>query len=125
MFKRKIVEEVLSSMQRRRRKSTWFGRLFDKDDNSVALSSVLIGSIGFICFIMLLVPVFSLSIESYYNHNVSSDIGGWAAYIGAVAGVLGIIIGGKVGINYADNKYNPNNCEFEEECCETYIEEQQ
>lgn len=91
------------------RKRSWLGKLFDKNDTSVALSSVLIGLVGFVVIILLMLPVFAMSIEVWYNHTISSDINGWAAFIGAVGAILGIIVGGKVGINYADNKFTRQN----------------
>lgn len=99
-----IVNKLFCNMAAKNKKS-WLSKLFDKEDNTVAVSSVLIISIGLIAIILLSVPVFCLCVEAWFNHSVSSDIGGWAAYIGAVATILGICVGGKVGINYTDNKF--------------------
>lgn len=38
--------------------------------------------------LLLAVPIFTLSIEAWYNHTITTDLNGIAAYIGAVAAVF-------------------------------------
>lgn len=46
---------------------------------------VLVTMIG--C-LLLLVPVFTLTIEAIFTHTIATDLTGYAAYIGAVSAVL-------------------------------------
>ena len=89
----------------RRRKKSFFGRLMDKKDTSTSLSSFFIFFVLLIGVLLLFVPVFSLGIESWFNHTITSDIGGWAAYITAVAAIFTAAGLTKVGINYSDGKF--------------------
>lgn len=87
------------------RKKTWFGRLMDKDDTSTSMSSFIIFIILTVAVILLMIPAFALVIEAWFNHTVSSDINGWAAYIGAVCSLIVTICGFKWGINNTDRKF--------------------
>lgn len=87
------------------RKRTWFGRLMDKEDTSTSMSSFIIFVILTVAVILLLLPAFALGIEAWFNHTVSSDINGWAAYIGAVCSLIVTVCGFKWGINNTDKKY--------------------
>ena len=89
----------------RQRKRTWFGRLMDKDDKSTAMSNFIIFFVLIIAGILLLLPVYALGIEVWYNHLNSGDMTGWAAYIGSVTTLIMSVCGLKWGINYTDRKY--------------------
>lgn len=89
----------------RRRKKSFFGRLMDKKDTSTSLSSFFIFFVLLIGVLLLFVPVFAIGIESWFNHTVTSDISGWAAYITAVAAIFTAAGLTKVGINYSDGKF--------------------
>ena len=98
------------------RKKTWFGRLMDKDDTSTSMSSFIIFIILTVAVILLMIPAFALVIEAWFNHTVSSDINGWAAYIGAVCSLIVTICGFKWGINNTDRKF-PKPDPYEEDEC--------
>ena len=99
----------LNSMRRNRRvrhtKRSWIARAFDKDDTTVAMSSVIIAVILVFAILLLSVCIFAIGIEAWYNHTVSSDINGWSLYIGAVTSLIGTACGLKWGINYTDRKF--------------------
>lgn len=97
----------------RHRKKSFFGRLMDKKDNSTSLSSFFIFLVLLIGILLLLVPVFAIGIESWFNHTVTSDIGGWAAYITAVAAIFTTAGLTKVGINYSDGKFQSTSSQEE------------
>lgn len=44
--------------------------------------------VTFIGCLLLLVPVFALSIEVFFTHTIASSLEGFAAYIGAVASLF-------------------------------------
>ena len=93
----------------KQRKKSWFGRLMDKEDTSTSLSSVIIFIILVVAVLLLMIPGFALVIEAWFNHTVSSDINGWAAYIGAVCSLIVTICGFKWGINNTDRKFPRQN----------------
>ena len=90
-------------------------RLLDSNDKSVNASTVIM-LIGFaISIVLLLVPVICLLVEVFTNGAVTSDLSGWAAYIGSATASAGIG-GGVKGISvWTHNKYSANNEEVEEE----------
>lgn len=100
-----MINTLINNIVARHRRKTWMGRLLDKEDTSVSLSSVIIIIILIVAIILLAVPAFSLGIEAWYNHTTSSDINGWAAYIGAVSTMFIGVCGFKWGINHTDRKF--------------------
>ena len=77
-------------------KKGFFKRALDKNDTSVALSSIIV--------LLLLVPMFILCIEAWYNHTITTDLNGLAAYIGAVTAIFVTAGSIKVGIHWSDGK---------------------
>lgn len=55
--------------------------------------------------ILLIVVPFSIIWEEIHNNSVISDLGGWAAYIGAIAGLLGAAGVTKSWSNYSNMKF--------------------
>lgn len=54
---------------------------------------------------LLIVVPFSIIWEELHNNSVISDLSGWAAYIGAIAGLFGAAGATKSWSNYADRKF--------------------
>lgn len=50
--------------------------------------SFFLVSITFIGFLLLIVPVFALFIEAYYNHTIQTNLSDMAAYIASVAAIF-------------------------------------
>lgn len=98
-------------------KKTWFGRLMDKEDNTTAMSSFIIFVILTVAVLLLIIPAFALIIEAWFNHTVSSDINGWATYIGAVCTLIVTVCGFKWGINHTDRKFPIQDKEELNESC--------
>ena len=100
----------------RKHNKTWFGRLLDKEDHSTAMSNFIIFVILFLASLLLLLPVYAIGVEIWFNHLNSNDMSGWATYIGAVTTLIMSACGLKWGINYTDRKFpmkdpfdNPHN----------------
>ena len=54
---------------------------------------------------LLIVVPFSIIWEELHNNSMISDLSGWAAYIGAIAGLFGAAGATKSWSNYADRKF--------------------
>lgn len=58
------------------------------DDNSISASTVFLLITSAVAILLLLVPAIVLLIEVVYNHTISTDLSGMAAYITAVAAIF-------------------------------------
>lgn len=89
-------------------KRSAMSRLFDMNDTTVSASTVFMIITSCIACLLLLVPIICLIVEVMYNHTISTDLSGMAAYIGASATVAtsgGLVKGWSTWSNY---KYNKN-----------------
>lgn len=68
-------------------KGNFFSKLVQQNSgySSKSFFLVLVTLIG---TLLLAVPIFTLCIEAWYNHTISTDLNGVAAYIAAVAAVF-------------------------------------
>lgn len=65
----------------------WLNALV-KNNSGVSSKSFFLVVVTFIGCLLLLVPVFTLSIEAIFLHTITTDLTGMAAYIGAVASLF-------------------------------------
>ena len=91
-------------------------RALDKNDTSVALSSIIVLLLMGIGMLLLLVPMFILCLEAWYNHTITTDLNGLAAYIGAVTTIFVTAGSIKVGIHWSDGKTERSRLEYESNC---------
>ena len=92
-------------MSKKKRKS-WFARLFDMNDASVSASTLFLVITSTIALILLLVPAVALLVEVCFNHTIATDLSGMAQYIAAVCGIFasgGILKGWT---NYSSYRFN-------------------
>jgi len=99
-------------------KKGFFKRALDKNDTSVALSSIIVLLLMCVGVLLLLVPMFILCIEAWYNHTITTDLNGMAAYIGAVTTIFVTAGSIKVGIHWSDGKTERSRLEHESANCE-------
>ena len=99
-------------------KKGFFKRALDKNDTSVALSSIIVLLLMCVGVLLLLVPLFILCIEAWYNHTITTDLNGMAAYIGAVTTIFVTAGSIKVGIHWSDGKTERSRLEHESTNCE-------
>jgi len=99
-------------------KRGFFGRMLDKNDTSVALSSIIVLLLIGVGLLLLLVPMFILVIEAWYNHTITTDLNGMAAYIGAVTAIFVTAGSIKVGIHWSDGKTERSRLEYESSNCD-------
>jgi hypothetical protein len=67
------------------------GNLFSKlvqQNSGYSSKSFFLVVVTFIGTLLLAVPIFSLTIEAWYNHTITTDLTAMAAYITAVAAVF-------------------------------------
>jgi uncharacterized membrane protein YdjX (TVP38/TMEM64 family) len=65
----------------------WLNALV-QNNSGVSSKSFFLVVVTFIGCLLLLVPVFTLSIEAIYLHTIATDLTGMAAYIGSVASLF-------------------------------------
>lgn len=65
----------------------WFVRLIE-NNTGVSSKNFFLVTVTIIGCLLLLTPVVILIIEVYYNHTITTDLNGLAAYIGAVAAIF-------------------------------------
>ena len=68
-------------------KGNFFSKLVQQNSGYSSKSFFLV-VVTFIGTLMLAVPIFSLTIEAWYNHTITTDLTAMAAYITAVAAVF-------------------------------------
>lgn len=66
---------------------TWFSKLI-RNNTGVSAKNFFLVIVTFIGCLLLLVPVFSLTIEAFFSHTIATDLTGFAAYIGAVGSLF-------------------------------------
>ena len=86
-------------------KKGFFRKLMDKNDPEIAASNFFVICVLAIGLVLLAVPIFALIIEAWFNHTISTDLNGMAAYIMAVAAIFTSAGITKIGVHYTDNKY--------------------
>lgn len=98
-------------------KRNWWGRLLDKNDNQVSSSSFYLVGVTLVGLLLLLVPLFALGIEAWFNHTITTDLNGMAAYIASVATLFatGGIVKGWISYNDSKTKIAEINSDTNEE----------
>jgi hypothetical protein len=66
----------------------WFLTKLVKNNTGVSSKNFFLVAVTIIGCLLLLVPVFALTIEAIFMHTIATDLTGMAAYIGAVSAVL-------------------------------------
>lgn len=66
---------------------TWLNQLI-RNNTGVSSKNFFLVVVTFIGCLLLLVPVFTLSIEAIFLHTITTDLTGMAAYIGSVASLF-------------------------------------
>ena len=59
-----------------------------KDDNNVSVGNFFLVTTTIVGILLLLIPLFTLTIEAWFNHTISTDLNGMAAYIIAVCSIF-------------------------------------
>ena len=59
-----------------------------KDDNNVNVGNFFLVACTVVGLLLLLIPLFTLTIEAWFNHTITTDLNGMAAYIIAVCSIF-------------------------------------
>lgn len=59
-----------------------------KDDNNVSVGNFFLVTTTIVGILLLLIPLFTLTIEAWFNHTITTDLNGMAAYIIAVCSIF-------------------------------------
>lgn len=102
-------------MKYKKHKKNFFKRLVDKNDTTVAVSSVLVLSMLFIGLLLLALPIYILVIEAWFNHTITTDLNGLATYITAVSAIFATAGITKIGVQWTDKGKPTQNYEDSEE----------
>lgn len=89
---------------------SFFRRLLDLNDRGVSATNLYIFLVTGIGFILLLVPAIILLVEAFYNHTISTNLDGMAAYIGAVTALFASAGITKAWTNWSYSRYPQKDC---------------
>lgn len=101
-------------------KNGWWHKLLDKRNDEVSSSTFFVCILLGVGVLLLLVPLFALSIEAWFNHTITTDLTGMAAYIGSVTAIFTVAAGLKGWISHNDAKTKV--AEINNECYEEVSE---
>lgn len=59
-----------------------------KDDNNISVGNFFLVATTIVGLLLLLVPLFVLTIEAWFNHTITTDLSGMASYIVAVCSIF-------------------------------------
>lgn len=84
-----------------------------KSDNKVSAGNFFLVATTIVGLLLLLVPLFVLSIEAWFNHTITTDLSGMAAYIVAVCSIF--TVGGLTHgwTSWSENKFKSINKDSE------------
>ena len=90
----------------KRKRKGWIARLLDMEDTSVSASTVFLLVCSITAITLLFIPAVVLLVEVKYNHTITTDLNGLAAYITACLGFF--VTGGllKGWTNYSNYRFN-------------------
>lgn len=114
-----VVAKVAKQIGNNNQKG-WWSKLLDKRNDEVSSSTFFVCILLGVGVLLLLVPLFALSIEAWFNHTISTDLTGMAAYIGAVTAIFTVAAGLKGWVSHNDAKTKV--AEINNECYEEVTE---
>ena len=84
-----------------------------KSDNNVSVGNFFLVACTIVGLLLLIVPLFALVIEAWFNHTITTDLNGMASYIVAVCSIF--TVGGLTHgwTHWAENKFKTVNKDLE------------
>ena len=84
-----------------------------KSDNNVSVGNFFLVACTIVGLLLLIVPLFALVIEAWFNHTITTDLNGMASYIVAVCSIF--TVGGLTHgwTSWAENKFKSINKDSE------------
>lgn len=90
-----------------------------KDDNNFSTVNFFLVAATIVGIALLIVPIFAMIVDVYYNHTITFNLSDMAAYIVSVAGIFGAAGLTNAWTEYSYQRYNKNI--FSENACEGEI----
>lgn len=89
-------------------KESYMNKLI-KDDNNFNVGNFFLVATTIVGLLLLIVPLFVLTIEAWFNHTITTDLSGMASYIVAVCSIF--TVGGLTHgwTSWSRNKFNSIN----------------
>lgn len=82
-----IADDIMCRATRTKATDSYMNKLI-KDDNNVSVGNFFLVACTIVGLLLLLVPLFVLTIEAWFNHTITTDLGGMASYIVAVCSIF-------------------------------------
>ena len=80
-------EDDINNPTRTKSSDNYMNKLI-KDDNNVNVGNFFLVACTVVGLLLLLIPLFTLTIEAWFNHTITTDLNGMAAYIIAVCSIF-------------------------------------
>ena len=89
LFRRDMCKNKYNNLDPTRTRPTdnYMNKLI-KDDNNVSVGNFFLVMTTIVGLLLLLIPLFTLTIEAWFNHTITTDLNGMAAYIIAVCSIF-------------------------------------
>lgn len=109
---KKELEEIVANPTRTKSTDNYVTKLI-KDDNNVSVGNFFLVACTIVGLLLLLVPLFVLTIEAWFNHTITTDLSGMASYIVAVCSIF--TVGGLTHgwTSWSENKFKSINKDSE------------
>lgn len=79
-----------------------------KDDNNFSTVNFFLVAATIVGIALLIVPIFAMCVDVYFNHTITINLSDMAAYIVAVAGIFGAAGLTNAWTEYSYQRYNTN-----------------
>jgi hypothetical protein len=79
-----------------------------KDDNNFSTVNFFLVAATIVGIALLIVPIFAMCVDVYFNHTITINLSDMAAYIVAVAGIFGAAGLTNAWTEYSYQRYNKN-----------------
>lgn len=109
---KKELEDIIANPTRTKETDSYMNKLI-KSDNNVSVGNFFLVACTIVGLLLLLVPLFVLTIEGWFNHTITTDLSGMAAYIVAVCSIF--TVGGLTHgwTSWSENKFKAINKDSE------------
>ena len=105
-FMRKTINQQ-SKMNKKEEKQNIFTSLV-RDDNNFSTVNFFLVAATIVGIALLIVPIFAMCVDVYFNHTITINLSDMAAYIVAVAGIFGAAGLTNAWTEYSYQRYNTN-----------------
>lgn len=85
--KTKLTNQLMCKETRTKASDNYMNKLI-KDDNNISVGNFFLVATTIVGLLLLLVPLFALVIEAWFNHTITTDLSGMASYIVAVCSIF-------------------------------------